>query len=61
MIFFISSRVFDKIKEDFDIGCGIVVSSSKGVSGWYIDTNGLISSFENIKIGNLKIKRKLVS
>ncbi|KAF0850826.1 hypothetical protein [Spiroplasma poulsonii] len=53
--------MFVETFKDFDIGCGIVVSYSKGVSGWYIDTNGLISSYDNVNIGNLKIERKLVS
>lgn len=52
--------MFVETFKDFDIGCGIVVSSSKGISGWHIDTSGLISSYDNINIGNLKIKRKLV-
>lgn len=52
--------MFVETFKDFDIGCGIVVSSSKGILGWRIDTNGLISTYDNINIGNLKIKRKLV-
>ncbi|KAF0850467.1 hypothetical protein MSROBK_017290 [Spiroplasma poulsonii] len=44
--------MFVETFKDFDIGCGIV---------WYIDTNGLISSYDNVNIVNLKIERKLVS
>ncbi|PQM32143.1 hypothetical protein [Spiroplasma poulsonii] len=59
--FSILPYMFVETFKDFDIGCGIVVSYSKGVSGWYIDTNGLISSYDNVNIVNLKIERKLVS
>ncbi|WP_353487184.1 hypothetical protein, partial [Spiroplasma phoeniceum] len=59
--FSILPYMFAETFKDFDIGCGIVVSNSIGVVGWYIDTNGLIKSYDTNNIGNLKIKRKLVS